>query len=73
MTKNITFTADEGLIRKARARAMRENTSLNLEFRIWLKNYAEQPSRVSDFEALMRKLSYVQPGKKITREELNDR
>jgi len=37
MMKNITFTADEDLIRKAREKARREHRSLNKLFRRWLE------------------------------------
>ena len=38
--KNITLSADEGLIEAARRRAAAERTTLNAEFRMWLAEYA---------------------------------
>jgi len=71
--KNITFTANETLIDKARARARKENTSLNRRFREWLEQYATRGDENADFDEVMKKLSYVNPGKTFTREELNER
>lgn len=71
--KNITFSAEESLIDKARKKAQRENTSLNKRFREWLKNYAARGESVEEYKALMKKLDYVKPGKKFTRDEMNER
>ncbi len=73
MLKNITFSADEDLIRKARERAAAEQTTLNEEFRRWLEKYAERPHSAEAFAELMKKFSYVKPGKSFTREEMNER
>ena len=40
--RNITLSADAGLIDAARERASSENTTLNAEFRRWLEEYARQ-------------------------------
>ena len=69
--KNITFSADEGLIQKARERAASDHTNLNAAFRGWLARYARASS--DDFEALMDSLKSVRPGKTFSREELNER
>jgi len=71
--KNITFSADERLIKKARLRALKERSTLNERFREWLKQYAGHSSVHEGFENLMSKLSYVNSGKKFTRDELNER
>ena len=73
MLKNITLSAEEGLIERARQRADAESTTLNAEFRRWLAQYIERPQSASDFQALMVHLSYAQPGKAFSREELNER
>jgi hypothetical protein len=39
MLKNITLSADEKLIQKARKKAKQEHTTLNAQFRQWLENY----------------------------------
>ncbi len=71
--KNITFSADESLIRKAREKAARENSSLNNRFREWLETYAALESPVSEYREVMKKLGYASPGRKFTREEMHER
>lgn len=71
--KNITFTANESLIKKARDRARRENTSLNKRFREWLEQYATIGEADTDYHQIMKKLNYAQPGRKFTRDEMNER
>ena len=72
--KNITLSADEKLIRSAREKAGKENTSLNALFRQWLSRYAEKGSSKQAYDELMKRLSYAaRPGKRFTREEMNER
>lgn len=71
--KNITFSADEKLIEKARLKAAKEKTTLNKRFREWLNRYASESDYEKDFEELMDKLSYAKPGRKFSREEMNER
>ncbi len=73
MLKNITLSADEELIRKAREKALREHTTLNASFRKWLESYVSAEARARNFDDLMHSMSYVQAGKKFTREEMNER
>jgi hypothetical protein len=73
MLKNITFSADEDLIQKARERAATERTTLNEEFRRWLEKYAERPHSVAAYTGLMKRFGYVKPGRSFHREEMNDR
>ena len=73
MLKNITLSADEELIRRAREKARREHTTLNAHFRKWLKQYVNSDNRLNDYDALMQSLSYARPGKTFTRDELNER
>ncbi len=73
MLKNITLSAEEALIERARQRAEAEHTTLNAEFRRWLAQYAERPQNAADFQALMARFNYAQPGKTFSREELNER
>lgn len=42
VVRNITFSADEELIERAREVARRNQRTLNEEFREWLKRYAGQ-------------------------------
>jgi hypothetical protein len=71
--KNITFSADEVLIREARRQAALQNTTLNALFREWLERYVAQESSVDEYRALMDRLSYVRVDRKYTREEMNER
>ena len=73
MVKNITLSADEGLLRRAREKAASENRSLNHAFREWLERYAGREKTGDTFDALMKRLSYVRPGRKFSREEMNER
>jgi hypothetical protein len=73
MKKNITFSADENIIKKARQRAKKQNTTLNNEFRNWLKRYAMEKSNSDNYTLIMERLDYVQAGRHFSREELNER
>ncbi len=79
MLKNITFSADETLIREARRQAALQNTTLNQLFREWLERYVVQQDSearqqaIARYDALMRRLAHVNAGRKFTREELNER
>ena len=73
--RNITLSADEGLIQAARARARAENTTLNDAFRRWLASYARRDRQAADALALVDELSsYVRTGgRTFSRDELNER
>ena len=76
--KNITLSADEQLIEAAREKAQNKRTTLNAEFRQWLKRYAQRDEHaeqnVQAYRRLMQKLSGVSTGgKRFTRDEVNER
>lgn len=71
--KNITFSADEKLIEKAREKASKEKTTLNKRFREWLNRYASETEYEKEFEELINELNYAKPGRKFTRDEMNER
>ena len=73
MLKNITFSAEEDLIRRAREKAITEKTTLNVIFRRWLKQYAERERIAEEIDVVMESLNYAYSGKKNSREELNER
>ncbi|MBN1290416.1 MAG: hypothetical protein JXB48_01130 [Candidatus Latescibacteria bacterium] len=73
MLKNITMSAEEELIRKAREKANKEHTTLNASFRQWLKQYINRNTKTIDFDTFMEQLNYAEPGRKFSREELNER
>lgn len=73
MLKNITLSADEELIRRAREKSRREHSTLNANFRRWLRQYVNKNNKHSDFRSLMESLNYARTGRKLSREELNER
>jgi hypothetical protein len=71
--KNITLTADDALITAARERARSENTTLNEQFRIWLAGYARK-QRMQQYESVMAGLrGKLVVGRKLSRDEMNER
>jgi hypothetical protein len=73
MQKNITFSAEDTVIRRARDRARRRHTTLNEEFRLWLERYASREDKAAEYEALMARCSYADAGRSFSRDELNER
>ena len=73
MLKNITFSAEEELIIKAREKAKSEKTTLNVVFRKWLKQYAERKKVTEEYDIVMESLSYARAGRKFSRDEMNER
>lgn len=75
--QNITFSADKSKITAGRERARKEGTTLQHAFRTWLETYAKEEkeveARVQAYRELRKRLSYVDPGPKASREELNAR
>lgn len=61
---NVTLSADEDLIRRARARALARRTTLNAEFRAWLTQYVAAELVETD---------YVRVGGHFDRDQLNER
>lgn len=73
--RNVTFSADEALIEAARERALRERTTLNEQFRLWLEAYAAREERA---RTAMQVVADLRPtvrtgGRRFTRDELNER
>jgi ferric-dicitrate binding protein FerR (iron transport regulator) len=71
--KNVTLSADDHLIEQARRTAKAQHKTLNQAFREWLESYTQPDRAVDEYEALMKRLNYVQAGRKFTREEMNER
>ena len=64
--KNVTFSADEQLIERAREKAKRDHKTLNTAFREWLERYAGSADRARDFDQVMDRLSGVRfPGSSL--------
>lgn len=72
MIRNITFTAEEELIERARTRAKAERSTLNEKFRDWLHRYAGM-DQATDVRSLMGRFSYVRPGRGFHRDDTNRR
>ena len=72
--KSITLQADEKLIEAAEERARSEHTTLNEQFRLWLEDYTQKRQRLEAFDRLTADLrGKVRIGRKLTRDEMNER
>ena len=74
--KNITLSAQDDLIDKARRIATTRNSSLNIMFREWLEglnNSHAQNTEEDRLKDLWEKTNYARVGKKLSREEMNER
>jgi hypothetical protein len=73
MLKNITLSADEELVARARAEAQKRGTTLNEQFREWLAELTGQERAAQGYQDLMARLGYARAGGRFSREELNER
>ena len=71
--KNVTLSAEESQIERAREVARKRSTTLNQLFREWLENLTHEPDRVSSYDRLMTQLSEVKSGRRFSRDESNER
>ena len=72
--KNITLSADESLIEAAREKARSEHTTLNEAFRVWLRDYTRHQEQINEAFQVMDDLrGTVKIGRKLSREEMNER
>lgn len=74
--KNITFSAQEDVIEKARKAALQQHRTLNELFRVWLENISKQVKNEklsSKLDALWKNTNYLRVGKKLSRDEMNER
>jgi hypothetical protein len=71
--KNVTLSAEEDLIERARLRAAKEKTTLNAAFRDWLQRYAGAETSREEYAQLMKRLSRVRSGRSFSRDEMNER
>lgn len=72
--RNITLSADERDIDAARERARQQQTTLNDEFRRWLAGYARPVERMERYhEAVAAVQGKLHVGRKLTRDEMNER
>lgn len=72
--RNITLSAEDHLIERARQTARSEHRTLNEAFREWLEQYTARSGDVEAYDRLMERLrGTVVAGRKFTREEMNER
>jgi len=73
--KNITFTANDILIEKARKKAKDEMTSLNAKIQEWLRLYVDEQEGPKDFDTYWAQYDSldIKGGSKLNREERNAR
>ncbi len=71
--KNITLSADEDLIERARLIAQAQRTTLNAAFREWLEQFTARAGDAQSFDSLMQRLKHVDAGRRFTRDEMNER
>ena len=71
--KNITFSADDSAIERAREVARSEHRALNDAFREWLIQYGSRRVSVAEVKELYASLRHVNAGRKFTRDEMNER
>ena len=73
IVKNITLSADEELIERARMIARSQHKTLNAVFREWLQTFTAQAGDEREFDALMRRLRHIRSGGPYRRDEMNER
>lgn len=75
MLRNITLSADEQLISRAREKAVATQTTLNVEFRKWLETYAgtQDEAAVTRFRNVMAQFANLDAGRSFSRDEMNER
>jgi hypothetical protein len=71
--RNVTLSADEGLIEKARLIARSQRRTLNVAFREWLEQFTASDGDLESYDALMKRLSHVKADRHFTRDEMNER
>lgn len=72
--KNITLKVDENLIEAALEQAQAEHTTLDELIQSWLEDYVQRERRATEAIAVMRELQgKLRVGRKLTREEMNER
>jgi hypothetical protein len=72
---NITLSADENLIEAAHRRAVAEQTTLNEQFQLWLKNYVRNEQQAAEAMRVIRELQggIFTNGRNFSRDDMNER
>jgi len=73
VVKNITLSAEDRALERARELARRRSTTLNQMFREWLAELTAERARKDRFDRLMRRLTHARSGGRFTRDEMNAR
>jgi hypothetical protein len=71
--RNVTLSAEEHLIERARQVAREQNRTLNDMFREWLSQVSGASNAEEEYLELMKRLNYVKAGRHFTRDEMNER
>ena len=71
--KNVTLSADEALLERARHVARSQRRTLKAAFREWLLQFTAQARNGREVDALMRRLRHVSSGRRFSRCEMNAR
>jgi hypothetical protein len=71
--RNVTFSAEEELIDRARLVARQRHTTLNEAFREWLRQFTASSADVQRFDEMMSRLGPFRAGRRFTRDEMNER
>jgi hemerythrin len=71
--RNVTLSAEDHLIDRAREIAREQHKTLNEMFREWLAQVSGSTDTAEEYRELMDSLSYVNAGRHFSREELNER
>jgi hypothetical protein len=71
--RNVTLSAEEELIERARLVARQRHTTLNEAFREWLHQFTASSGDVKQFDELMSRLRPLRAGRRFTRDEMNER
>jgi hypothetical protein len=71
--KNVTLSAEDRVLDRARELARRRSTTLNQMFRDWLSELTAERARKDRFEQLMLRLAHARSGGRFTRDEMNAR
>jgi len=71
--KNITLSAEEELIERARLIARAQRTTLNAAFREWLTEFTASSGDAQSYDALMQRLRHIKAGGHFSRDEMNER
>ncbi len=71
--RNLTLSAEERLIERARLVARSRHTTLNAAFREWLRQYVGADSAEQRYGVVMDELKNIDAGRRFSRAEMNER